>query len=316
MLTPLVALIVAFGAAAALTPAVRSLARRRGLLDHPNKRKVHDVALPRLGGVAIAVGFYAGLAGAWLVASQSASPVRATDLFVAVLLGAALVVGIGLVDDLFGMRARAKLLAQIAAASVVFLLGVSIDHLDGPWGSVELGIWSPLVTVAWFILVMNAINLIDGLDGLAGGVGLVGIGAFALIASAGDAQLPIGLILAAGAGGVLGFLPFNVYPASIIMGDTGSFLLGFILAAAGVAVTQTGSPGAAPWAPLLVLGLALGDTAWAVIRRARARASIFAPDKLHVHHRLLAAGLPQQRAVLVLWTISAALALLGVVTAR
>ena len=316
MLTPLVALVVAFGAAAALTPAVRSLARRRGLLDHPNKRKVHDVALPRLGGVAIAVGFYAGLAGAWLVASQSTSPVRVTDLFIAVLLGAALVVGIGLVDDLFGMRARAKLFAQIAAASAVFLLGLSIDHLDGPWGRVELGIWSPLVTVAWFILVMNAINLIDGLDGLAAGVGLVGIGAFALMASAGDAQLPIGLILAAGAGGVLGFLPFNVYPASIIMGDTGSFLLGFILAAAGVAVTQTGSPGAAPWAPLLVLGLALGDTAWAVIRRARARTSIFSPDKLHVHHRLLAAGLPQRRAVLVLWTISAALALLGVVTAR
>ena len=316
MLTPLVALVVAFGAAAALTPAVRSLARRRGLLDHPNKRKVHDVALPRLGGVAIAVGFYAGLAGAWLVASQSTSPVRVTDLFIAVLLGAALVVGIGLVDDLFGMRARAKLLAQIAAASAVFLLGLSIDHLDGPWGRVELGIWSPLVTVAWFILVMNAINLIDGLDGLAAGVGLVGIGAFALMASAGDAQLPIGLSLAAGAGGVLGFLPFNVYPASIIMGDTGSFLLGFILAVGGVAVTQTGSPGAAPWAPLLVLGLALGDTAWAVIRRARARASIFAPDKLHIHHRLLAAGLPQRRAVLVLWTISAALALLGVVTAR
>jgi UDP-GlcNAc:undecaprenyl-phosphate GlcNAc-1-phosphate transferase len=315
-MTPLVALIVAFLATLALTPAVRSLARRQGLLDHPNKRKVHDVALPRLGGVAIAIGFYAGLAGAWLVASQSTSPVRATDLFVAVLLGAALVVGIGLVDDLFGMRARAKLLAQIAAAIVVVLLGLSIDHLDGPWGSFELGIWSPLITVGWFILVMNAINLIDGLDGLAAGVGLVGIGAFALIASGADAQLPLGLILAAGAGGVLGFLPFNVYPASIIMGDTGSFLLGFILAAAGVAVTQAGSPGAAPWAPLLVLGLALGDTAWAVIRRAWARASIFTPDKLHVHHRLLAAGLSQRRAVLALWTISAALALLGVVTAR
>jgi UDP-GlcNAc:undecaprenyl-phosphate GlcNAc-1-phosphate transferase len=314
-MTSLVAFIVAFAAAVVLTPAVRGLARRRGLLDHPNKRKVHDVALPRLGGVAIAIGFYAGLAGAWLVASQSASPVRLTDLFVAMLLGAALVVGIGLVDDLFGMRARAKLLAQIAAATVVVLLGLSIDHLDGPWGSLELGTWSPLVTVAWFILVMNAINLIDGLDGLAAGVGLVGIGAFALMASGGDTQLPIGLILAAGAGGVLGFLPFNFYPASIIMGDTGSFLLGFILAAAGVAVTQAGSPGAAPWAPLLVLGLALGDTAWAVIRRSRARASIFAPDKLHVHHRLLAAGLSQRQAVLVLWTISAALALLGVVTA-
>jgi UDP-GlcNAc:undecaprenyl-phosphate GlcNAc-1-phosphate transferase len=316
MLTPLVALAIALVTAAVLTPVVRNLAQRQGLLDHPNKRKVHDVALPRLGGVAIAVAFYLGLAGALLLASPGTSPLRAPDKFVALLLGAALVVGIGMIDDLFGMRARAKLLLQIAAASAVFLLGLSVDHLDGPWGRVDLGLWSPLVTVAWFIFVMNAINLIDGLDGLAAGVGLIGIGAFYLMGAAGDSPLPLALVLAAGAGGVLGFLPFNLYPASIIMGDTGSFLLGFILAAAGVAVTQSASPGAAPWAPLLVLGLALGDTAWAVIRRARAGASIFAPDKLHVHHRLLAAGLSQRSAVLVLWAISAGFGLLGVVTAR
>lgn len=316
MMTPLVALIVAFVAAGVLTPVVRNLARRQGILDHPNRRKVHEVALPRLGGVAIAVAFYVGLGGALLLGSPSASPLRAADQFVALLLGAALVIGIGMIDDLFGMRARAKLLAQIAAASVVFVLGISVEHLDGPWGRMELGLWSPLVTVAWFIVVMNAINLIDGLDGLAAGVCLIGIGAFSLMSPAGDASLAVGIVLAAGAGGVLGFLPFNLYPASIIMGDTGSFLLGFLLAAGGVAVTQGGSPGAAPWAPLMVLGLALADTAWAVIRRVRARASIFAPDKLHLHHRLLTAGLSQRRAVLVLWTISAALALLGVVTAR
>ena len=315
-MTPLVALIVAFLATVALTPAVRGLARRQGLLDHPNKRKVHDVALPRLGGVAIAIGFYAGLAGAWLVASQSTTPVRPTDLFVAVLLGAALVVGIGLVDDLFGMRARAKLLAQIGAAIVVVLLGLSIDHLDGPWGSFELGIWSPLITVGWFILVMNAINLIDGLDGLAAGVGLVGIGAFALIASGVDAQLPLGLILAAGAGGVPRLSALQRLPGEHHHGRHRLLPPGFHPGRGGRCRDAGRIAGAAPWAPLLVLGLALGDTAWAVIRRAWARASIFTPDKLHVHHRLLAAGLSQRRAVLALWTVSAALALIGVVTAR
>jgi UDP-GlcNAc:undecaprenyl-phosphate GlcNAc-1-phosphate transferase len=279
MLTPLAALLVAFAAAALLTPLVRYLAHRQGLLDEPGERKVHDVAIPRLGGIAIAGAFYLGLAAALLVSSTSTSPLREANQLVAVLLGAALIVCIGIVDDLFGMRARAKLSAQIAVAVVVALLGLSIDHLDGPWGHVALGVWSIPLTVAWFVVVMNAINLIDGLDGLASGVVLIGMGAFYLIASAGGATPPIAAILAAAAGGVLGFLPYNLFPASIIMGDTGSILLGFLLAAVGAAVTQSSSTGAAPWVPVLVLALPLGDTAWAIVRRLLGGAPIFAPDK-------------------------------------
>jgi UDP-GlcNAc:undecaprenyl-phosphate GlcNAc-1-phosphate transferase len=316
MVTPLAALIVAFAAALLLTPAVRRLAVRQGLLDEPSDRKVHDVAVPRLGGIAIAAAFYLGLAAALVAGKPETTPLRAPDQFVAVLLGTAVIVCIGIVDDLFGMGARAKLVAQIAAATVVALLGLSIDHLDGPWGVIDLGAWSIPVTVAWFVFVMNAINLIDGLDGLASGVALIGLGAFALIASPEGAGSPMLPVLAAAAGGVLGFLPYNLYPASIIMGDTGSILLGFLLAAAGVAATQTGVPGAAPWVPVLVLGLALVDTAWAVVRRALSRVPIFAPDKQHVHHRLLAAGLSQRTAVLVLWAISAAFGVVAVLVAR
>jgi UDP-GlcNAc:undecaprenyl-phosphate/decaprenyl-phosphate GlcNAc-1-phosphate transferase len=316
MLTPLAALIVAFSAAALLTPVVRYLARRQGLLDEPGERKVHDVAIPRLGGIAIAGAFYLGLAAALLVSSASTSLLREANQLVAVLLGAALIVCIGIVDDLFGMRARAKLSAQIAVAIVVALLGMSIDHLDGPWGQLALGAWSIPLTVAWFVAVMNAINLIDGLDGLASGVVLIGMGAFYVIASAGGATPPIAAILAAAAGGVLGFLPYNLFPASIIMGDTGSILLGFLLAAAGVAVTQSSPTGAAPWVPALVLALPLGDTAWAVTRRVIGGAPIFAPDKRHVHHRLLAAGLSQRNAMLVLWAVSGLLGLVGVLAAR
>ena len=316
MLTPLAALIVALAAAALLTPLVRYVARSQGLLDEPGERTVHDVAIPRLGGIAIAGAFYLGLAAALLVSSAGTSPLREADQLVAVLLGAALIVCIGIVDDLFGMRARAKLSAQIAVAVVVALLSLSIDHLDGPWGSVVLGAWSVPLTVAWFVVVMNAINLIDGLDGLASGVVLIGMGAFYLIASAGGASPPIAAILAAGAGGVLGFLPYNLFPASIIMGDTGSILLGFLLAVAGVAVTQASPPGAPPWVPALALALPLGDTAWAIIRRVLAGAPVFAPDKRHVHHRLLAAGLSQRNAMLLLWGVSALFGLLAVLAAR
>jgi UDP-GlcNAc:undecaprenyl-phosphate GlcNAc-1-phosphate transferase len=316
MLTPLAALIVAFIAALLLTPLVRYLARRQGLLDEPGERKVHDVAIPRLGGIAVAGAFYLGLAAALLVGSPSTSPLREPDQLVAVLLGAALLVCIGIVDDLFGMRARAKLSAQIGVALVVALLGLSIDHLDGPGGQIALGAWSIPLTVVWFVVVMNAINLIDGLDGLASGVVLIGMGAFYLIASASGVPPPIAAILAAGAGGVLGFLPYNLFPASIIMGDTGSILLGFLLAAAGVAVTQSGPPGAPPWVPLLALALPLADTAWAIIRRVISGAPIFAPDKRHVHHVLLAAGLSQRNAMLLLWAVAGAFGLAAVLAAR
>jgi len=128
--------------------------------------------------------------------------------------------------------------------------------------------------------------------------------------------LPLAAVLGAGAGAVLGFLPFNLSPASIIMGDTGSILLGFLVAAVGITVTQSGSPAAAPWVPIIVLAVPLLDTAWAVTRRAIARSPIFAPDRKHVHHRLLAAGLSQGNAMLLLWAISASFGLVGVLIAR
>jgi UDP-GlcNAc:undecaprenyl-phosphate GlcNAc-1-phosphate transferase len=316
MLTPLAALIVAVPTAALLTPLVRFLANRTGLLDEPAERKVHDVAIPRLGGIAIAVAFYLGLAAALIVEPPGADSLRTAGQLVAVLLGAALIVCVGIVDDLFGMRARAKLSAQIVVATIVVLLGLSIDHLDGPWGRIDLGAWSIPLTVAWFVAVMNAINLIDGLDGLASGVALIGMGAFYLVATAGGATPPMATVLAAAAGGVIGFLPYNLFPASIMMGDTGSILLGFLLGAAGVAVTQAGTPGAAPWAPVLALAVPIVDMAWAIIRRLLSGAPIFAPDKRHIHHQLLAVGLSQRNAMLVLCGISAVLALVAVASAR
>jgi UDP-GlcNAc:undecaprenyl-phosphate GlcNAc-1-phosphate transferase len=315
MLSSIAALIAAAVAAWVLTPIIRVAARRRGLLDEPGERKIHGVAIPRLGGVAIAVAFYLGIAGGLAVESVFGGETP-RDQIVVVLLGAALVACIGLLDDLVGMRARVKLASQVGVSLVVVLLGLSIDHFYGPWGNLALGAWSLPLTVAWFVLVMNAMNLIDGLDGLASGVALIAMAALYVVGTSGGFATPIALVLAAAGGGVIGFLRYNLHPATIIMGDTGAMLLGFVLAAAGVAFTQSGSPPAFAWTPVVALGLALVDTLWAVIRRVASGAPVFAPDKRHVHHRLLAAGLSQRATMLTLWVVSAGFGLIAVITAH
>jgi UDP-GlcNAc:undecaprenyl-phosphate GlcNAc-1-phosphate transferase len=312
-MTSSTALLVALAAALALTPLVRGAAHGAGLLDLPESRKQHRVPLPRLGGVAIAAAFYLGV-GAALVVARLMGRRLGVDLgtLPAVLVGLALIAGIGLLDDLQGMRARAKLAAQVAIAMVVYGLGLSIDHLDGPWGTIDLGVWSLPVTVAWLVGVINALNLIDGLDGLAAGVAFIATCAFAAISltlRGGDPLLPV---LAAAAGAVLGFLRFNLPPATIIMGDTGSMLLGFLLAAVAIGLSQAHPAGVAPWIPLLVLALPLADTGRVIIRRLLAGHPVFAPDRRHVHHRLLARGLSPRTVMLILWLTSAAFGAAGV----
>jgi UDP-GlcNAc:undecaprenyl-phosphate/decaprenyl-phosphate GlcNAc-1-phosphate transferase len=317
MLTSAVAFVAALVASAILTPLIRGAATERGLLDEPDERKVHEVAIPRLGGVAIGGALFVGVAAALLVATrvEPALTILSGDL-PAILLATALIAGVGIIDDLQGMRARVKLAAQVGIALVAVAMGLSLDRLDGPWGSVSLGAWSAPLTVAWIVAVINAVNLIDGLDGLASGVALTAMAALFAIGSAGGAAPPYLIVLAAGAGGVIGFLRFNLHPASIIMGDTGAMLLGFVIAAVGVSVTQATPAGAPPWVPVIAVGLPLSDTAWAILRRLAAGEPIFVPDKRHIHHQLLAAGLSQRAAMVVLWAVSALLGMVAVILAR
>ena len=312
-MTSLTAFSVALLAALILTPLVRDAAHGAGLLDEPEARKQHRVPLPRLGGVAIAAAFYLGVSAALVMARLIGRRLNIeTGHLPAELVGVAMLASVGLLDDLQGMRARAKLAAQVVIALVVYGMGMSIDRLDGPWGTLELGIWSLPLTVVWVVVVVNAVNLIDGLDGLASGVAFIAISAFfaiSLVMRGGDPLLPV---LAAAVGAILGFLRFNLHPASIIMGDTGSMLLGFLLAAAGIGLTQALPVGAPFWIPLVVLGLPLADTGRVIVRRLAAGQAIFSPDRRHVHHRLLARGLSQRGAVLVLWVISALFGAAGV----
>jgi UDP-GlcNAc:undecaprenyl-phosphate GlcNAc-1-phosphate transferase len=311
--TSATAFVVAFAAAILMTPVVRGIAQGAGLLDVPEARKVRDVAVPRLGGFAIGAAFYLGMAIALVVARLIGRKLGLESGHLpAILVGVALIAGIGLVDDLQGMRARVKLSAQVVVALVAYGLGLSIDTLDGPWGTLALGIWSLPLTVLWIVGVINALNLIDGLDGLASGVALTGIAAFFAIGLIHGSADPILPVLAAAAGGVLGFLRFNLPPSTIMMGDAGSMLLGFLLSAVAISLTQAGRVGMQPWIPLLVLALPLADTGRVIVRRLAAGHPVFLPDKRHVHHRLLAHGLSQRRVTLVLWTASAILGFVAV----
>jgi UDP-GlcNAc:undecaprenyl-phosphate/decaprenyl-phosphate GlcNAc-1-phosphate transferase len=313
LLPSLAAFAVALLAASLLTPVIRGAAHGAGLLDEPEGRKVHETPIPRLGGVAIAAGFYVGIAAALVVARSAGSPLRLeTGHLPAILVGAALIAAVGVLDDTQDMRARVKLGAQVVVALVAFGLGLSIDRLDGPWGSLALGVWGLPLTVAWIVVVINAMNLIDGLDGVAAGVALTALAAFFVIASADGARPPSLIVLAAGAGGAIGFLRYNLHPASIIMGDTGSMLLGYLLAASAISLTQAGSPGVTPWVPVVALGVPLVDTAWTVVRRLVARDPVFVADRRHIHHRLLETGLSQRTVALLLWLVSAGLGVLAV----
>lgn len=298
------------------TPIVRDFAHGQGLLDEPGGRKVHRVAIPRLGGVAMAIAFGAAVGVAILMSPDldavgGLRPNRAP----AILVGVALLVVVGVVDDVRGMRALVKLTFQVATAILAWGLGLSIERLHLPWGIIELGILSLPITVAWIVGVINAINLIDGLDGLASGVVLTALGAFGLLAAV-DGVDPTLPLIAATAGAAVGFLAYNLHPATIIMGDTGSMFLGFVVAAIAISLTQDGVHPIHPWVPIVALGVPIVDTAWAIVRRTARGEPFFVADRGHIHHQLLRRGLSQRDAMLILTAASAGLGVVAVLLAQ
>jgi len=318
MLTALTAFIIAALAAALLTPLVRELAVRRGLLDHAHSsRKVHGRPVPRLGGLAIVASFCAPLLGLLLVTGSVERLYRSSPREVAGLLAGGLaIVALGVYDDVRGANAWKKLSVQLSVGALMYALGFRIDEIAHPFGpAIQLGLLGLPFTMLWFAGVMNALNLIDGLDGLAGGVALIGIGStFAVAALRGDALMM--LLCAALAGAVLGFLLHNFSPASIFMGDTGSMFLGFVLAAAAIQTHQKSSTAVALLAPVVALGLPIGDTLLAMLRRLLRGRPMFHADREHVHHLLLAKGWSHRRACLVLYAVALILGASGVALAR
>jgi UDP-GlcNAc:undecaprenyl-phosphate GlcNAc-1-phosphate transferase len=309
MTSIIVAFFSSLAVATVLTPLVLKLALKHKLYDQPNERKVHSRPIPRLGGVAIVIAFFAPLTGLLLVrvgmtVPLTESPSHLIGLFV----GGLIIAALGLYDDLKGADAKKKFAVQVLVAILMWALGYRIELLSNPFGGqIALGWFSLPLTVFWFVGVMNAVNLIDGLDGLAGGVSLISISTLMALAIMDDKVLAA-LMSACLAGALVGFLFFNFNPARIFMGDTGSLFLGFVLAAFSISTSSKGSTAIAIAVPLLVLALPILDTLLAIGRRVRARRPIFSADQEHIHHRLLRAGFTHRGAVLVLYGVALSLA--------
>jgi UDP-GlcNAc:undecaprenyl-phosphate/decaprenyl-phosphate GlcNAc-1-phosphate transferase len=300
----------------AITPIVRRLAHWLDLLDRPGEhRKVHQFPVPRLGGIAMVIAFGVALALATLAAGNLSAGGLQPNRAPAILAGVALLLVLGVVDDTRGMRALVKLVVQVAAALLAVGLGLSLERLHFPWGVVELGALAVPLTVAWIVGVINAVNLIDGLDGLATGVVLTILGAFAVIAAL-DGVDPTLYIIAATIGAAVGFLAYNLHPASIIMGDTGSMFLGFVVAAVGISLAQDGVDPVSPWVPVIALGVPILDTIWAIVRRTARGDAFYVADRGHIHHQLLRLGFSQRDAMLGLTAVSAGLAMVALVLAN
>ncbi|QHT63466.1 undecaprenyl/decaprenyl-phosphate alpha-N-acetylglucosaminyl 1-phosphate transferase [Paenibacillus lycopersici] len=301
------AFIISLCLALALTPFVIKLAYKIGAIDKPNHRKVHTRIMPRLGGL----GIYAAFIGAYFVIQPFIPEglFRSYDknLINAMIAGGSIIVVIGVLDDRFELSAKVKLLGQILAACVVvFGFGVKIDLLNIPFGEAmqPVASWISIpLTIIWIVGVTNAINLIDGLDGLAAGVSGIAI-ATILIMAAVMGFAPVILLSALLLGGVIGFLVFNFHPAKIFMGDTGSLFLGFGLATLSMLgfkqVTMVSFV-----TPLLIIGVPLSDTFFAIVRRWINKKPIFAPDKGHLHHCLRELGFSHRKTVLIIYAIAA-----------
>ncbi|HEX8910078.1 MAG TPA: WecB/TagA/CpsF family glycosyltransferase, partial [Anaeromyxobacteraceae bacterium] len=303
---------VALAISLLVTPAVTRIALACGAVDQPHARKVHRSVTPRLGGLGIVLSVVAASALGFLLlarTSEAGSALGGSDLLLLGVAGIATAL-LGIYDDLRGARARTKLVVQIAVSLMLYSGGFRLERVDLLLGSpLDLGPLSLPLTVLWIVGMSNAINLIDGLDGLAAGVGLAAsVALFSIAAGVGDALVM--LVAVALVGSLLGFLVYNAHPASVFMGDTGSLFLGTTLAALSIRHT---AGAAVPLGPLvIVFAIPIVDTFGAMARRALRGTPLFCADREHLHHRLLAAGLSQRKAVLLLWLAGALLAAAGV----
>ncbi len=299
----LLALIVGY----LLTPAVRVLALKVGAMDLPDPRKVHRGIMPRMGGLAVYLAFVAAV----LMFRELTLQVWG------LLAGATVILLVGILDDIKGLSARVKLAGQILAAAVIVPFGIQVHYITNPLNGelIFLGVLSIPVTIFWVVAVTNAVNLIDGLDGLAGGVSAIAAMTMAAVTltqwgSAGMENIMLELTLVAA---LIGFLKHNFFPAKIFMGDTGSLFLGFTLAVMAITGLTKSVAAVSVIIPLVILGVPLLDTFFAVVRRYHEHKPIFEPDKEHLHHCLMAMGLSHRQTVLAIYVLSAFLGLTAVV---
>lgn len=296
-------LIVCFLGSILLTPIVKKLAYKLGAVDNPEQRKVHQKIMPRMGGLAIYISF---LIGALII-----NPDKAYHF--PVLIGSSIIIITGILDDIYSLSAKFKFGLQTLAAIVVVVWGeVQVEFINLPFGGqLEFGFLDIPITILWIVGITNAINLIDGLDGLAAGVSSIAlftITGMAMIMGNGYVIAISSIVLAS----TLGFLFFNFYPAKIFMGDTGALFLGYIIAVMSLLgfknVTLISFV-----IPVIILGVPISDTFFAIIRRLVNKQPLSAPDKSHLHHCLLNIGFTHRQTVIVIYAMATFFGLVAVI---
>ncbi len=301
--------LVACASAFALSLAMGRLGRRWGVVDRPDGfRKVHGREVPLLGGVAVYGAFVASLLvcsavtgdGAVTGRTEAAASLASSD-FLLLIGGATVVLLIGLIDDVWGMRARWKLLLMLLVSIAMYVGGFRIAVISNPFGApIHFGWLAVPVTVFWFMGCMNAVNLIDGMDGLASGVTLF-VAATLFMTATMFGNVPAALLAIALAGSALGFLVLNFHPARIFLGDGGSLLLGFLIAGIGLRGSQKSHTVVALLIPVIALGLPIMDTSLAIVRRWLKAVPFMHSDRQHIHHKLLEMGLTHRVAVVLMY---------------
>ena len=304
------ALVVALVISFLMTPIVKTFAYKVGAIDVPkDARRMHHEPIPRLGGLAIFIGF--------MVSILLFANIRGDRQMQGILMGAVMIVILGVVDDITPLPAMFKFVVQIAAALIPTLHGVVIHVISNPnltssnayWNMGKLSI---PITVLWIVAITNSVNLIDGLDGLANGVSAISATTVLVIAML-VSESQVAIVMAALVGACVGFMPYNTNPAKMFMGDTGSTFLGFILATMSIQGLFKFYAIISFAVPFLILGLPIFDTAFAFIRRLAHGQSPMHADRGHIHHRLVDMGLSQKQAVATLYVVSAILGLSAVV---
>ena len=311
-LNVLTRILLAMGLAAVIsylaTPFVKKLAVKIGAVDVPkDDRRMHKVPIPRMGGMAIVIAF-----------------LLCTFLFVeldrqirGVLLGAVIILVVGVLDDCLTLKALPKFLAQLVSACIVYASGCEIRYVSHPFsaGLLDLGVFSGVVTVVWIVTMTNAVNFIDGLDGLAVGVSGISTATMLVIAML-MGEEGVAVILAALLGACLGFIPYNFNPAQIFMGDTGSTFLGFVLAGLSIQGLFKMYAVISFLVPFLILGVPFFDITFAVIRRLAKHQNPMTADRGHIHHRLIDMGLSQKQSVAIVYMLTGILGLAAVLLAN
>jgi len=300
---------VAFALTFVLTPVARTFAIKFGIVDAPGKRKIHTKPIPRFGGIPLFIGFIISVTVGMLLALIQSKQFD-FRLIIGVISGVLVLFAIGVIDDKNPLPAWKKFIFQIIAATITFYFGVRIGFVSNPFGNfLEIPFMISLgLTLFWIVGVTNAINLIDGLDGLATGVSAIAAIALFIVALR-THQIEAAILLIALIGAAIGFLKYNFNPASIFLGDSGSYMLGFILAATSVMGVLKSTLVVALVIPILILGVPIFDTLTVILKRILARQNIFKADMRHLHHNMLGAGMTQRQVVLIIYAVCVFLSL-------